>query len=338
MKLFMFVAIAVLSVTMAGFAQELLPELALPAAKHKAAVEVLEKQRLEAVAQAARSYVSALDGVERTATAKGEVDLVAAVVKEREAAVEGTLEEEVPSMLPKVKLQGARKALLAKAGQVAADFTKRHKQLDAEYLKTLAALQAKAAPDSDLAKQVVAAKAALLNGGDNVDAGESGKKTSKPSHGKNVVVNLNFEQVAAGDWPLPICATVEKEGNNTFFRFDDKMIITKEGSVPFFCSRKEIEFPANVKTVNVSAKIRTTNCVSPKTEPKFPKAQVCFENQAGKTFFYVSAIWDKKNGPWKTIHAEETPIPNEAFKAFVILTNGRCAGQIDFDDVEVTFK
>ena len=61
-------------------AQELLPEVAGSTAKYKAAVEALGKQKAKAVSKAAQSYVSALDGIEKTATAKGDVDLIAAVV------------------------------------------------------------------------------------------------------------------------------------------------------------------------------------------------------------------------------------------------------------------
>ena len=322
-----------------ALAQDLLPELAAPAAQHKAADEALDKQKLEAIALAAKSYVSALDGVEKSATAKGEIDLVAAVVKEREAVASGALEPDLPAALPKARLQMSRKTLLASVERINADFAKRKKKADADYLRILATLQPRAASNPELAKQLAAEKAAVLGNGSGVSG--VGSPAVKKAHGKNVVVNLKFEQVADGkpdNWSLPICATVVAEGNNTFCRFDDKVIITREGAVPFFCSKREIEFPKDAKTVNISAKIRTTNCVSPKTEPRYPKAQVSFEDQAGKPFFYLSASWDKKNGPWKTIHAEESPIPKEAVKAFVILTNGRCSGQIDFDDIEVTFK
>ena len=128
-----------------AYAQELLPELAEPAAKHKAADEALDKQKQEAVAVAAKSYVSALDGIEKAATAKNDLDQVAAAVKEREAAVSGTLESDLPAALPKAKLQNTRKALLASLERINADFAKRKKQADADYLRFLATLQPKAA-------------------------------------------------------------------------------------------------------------------------------------------------------------------------------------------------
>lgn len=115
-----------------AFAQELLPELAAPAAQHKAADEALEKQKLEAIAVAAKSYVSTLDSIEKTATAKGEIDLVAAVVKEREAAASGTLEPNLPAALPKARLQMSRKSLLASLERINADFAKRKKRADAD--------------------------------------------------------------------------------------------------------------------------------------------------------------------------------------------------------------
>ena len=177
------------------YAQDLLPELAGPAAKHKAANEALDKQKQEAVAGATKPYLSALDGVEKSATAKGELEVVAAVVKEREAAIAGTLDTDLPTALPKAKLQSSRKALLAKIEQLNTDSAKRKKLADADYLRFLATLQTKAASNPELAKQLASEKAALLAGG--TDNG-SGGTTAKVARGKNIIVNGDFEKVGDG--------------------------------------------------------------------------------------------------------------------------------------------
>jgi hypothetical protein len=317
-------------------AQELLPELAGWAGKHTAAAAELERQRGEAVAKAAQSYVTALDAVEKAATAKGEIDLVAAVVKEREAAVAGTLEPEFPAALPKARLQGTRKALLAKVESIAADFAKRRKQTDAEYLKALASLQPKAAANPELTKQIAAEKAALLEGSSGTAGG--GEKGKTPC-GKNVVVNGDFEKVGADGkpegWKYADSVTVEKEDNNTFVRF--VQAVNKDGTVRIQeCSWDvDIEVPKNAKTVALSARIRTKDCVLKKVG--IPCSKISFINLQEKCVYQVGLQWEGKNGSWKTGQTER-PVPKDAVTARVSINNGRSPGQIDFDDIEVTFK
>ena len=185
---------------------------------------------------------------------------------------------------------------------------------------------------------VPAEKSALIEGG---SVSVTGAHTSIPTLGKNVVVNIDFENTVDGvpdGWLMSKSdATIETEGKNKFFRFDSTKVITKDGLVPFNIFKKGIEFPKGAKAATISAKIRAINCVISKTTPRFPQATICFENQAGKEFFWIPAKWEAKNGDWKTIHAE-ADIPNAAVKAKVNLLNGCCPGQIDFDDIEVTFK
>ncbi|HRT29999.1 MAG TPA: hypothetical protein P5527_09410 [Kiritimatiellia bacterium] len=315
---------------MAMSAQELLPELAGPAAKYKEVVESLEKQKSEVISKAAQSYVSALDGIEKSATAKGDVDLIAAIVKEREAAVAGMLEEDIPSALPKARLYGTRRALQKKIAQIGNDISKRRKQVDANYLRTLATLQTKAAPDSDLAKQLAAEKKAVLAGG-NRDA-------KKVSRGKNVVVNGDFEKLA-NDWPegwdKVSRVMVVKENGSTFIRFEATEIF-EDGSSQVALIRQMIDVPKGAQTVSVTAQLRTAGCVShAKIPPIIPMAQVYFI-VGEKEFHGASARW-RKNDDWKEIRGDGAVLKN-ATKAYVQLVNGKCPGKIDFDDVEVTFK
>ena len=324
-------------------AQELLPEVAGPAAKYKAAVEAVGKQKAEAVSKAAQSYVSALDGIEKSATAKGDVDLIAAVVKEREAAVAGTLEEELPATLPKARLYGTRKALQKNVEKIGEDFARKGKQADAEYLRALAGLQAKAAPGSDLAKQVAAEKAAVLAGGAGAGNGGNGEaKGKKVSRGKNVVVNGDFEKVDADGklegWACPMNLLLAKERENTFIRFEETTV-KSDGAVSSRDVSQNIEIPKGAKTVTVSARLRTSGCSKcpVKKEPRVPSVVIIFRNQGKNVTDYVPACWREKNGDWETIQ-KEFSISKDTTDASVRVLNGRCSGQIDFDDVEVTFK
>ena len=325
----------------AAFAQELLPELATPAAQHKAAGEELDKQKLEAIALAAKSYVSALDSVEKSATAKGELDLVAAVVKEREAAASGALEPDMPDALKKAKLQMSRKTLLASITRINADFAKRKEKADADYLRVLASLQPKAAANPELAKQLAAEKAAVLDNG-RAGAGAGGAaKASKISRGKNVIANGDFEKIVDGKperWEYAEQVSVETENGNTFIRLE-RNAVSEAGTVNNrHLIHQDINFSKGTNSVTVAAKLRTKNCaIRSKKDPKIPCVVVHFMNQEGKTVRIAAANWGVQNGSWKSITTEDT-IPTDAVEASVTVTSGFCPGQIDFDDIEVTFK
>ncbi len=314
-------------------AQELLPELAGSAAKHKAADEALDRQKQEAVAVATKPYLSALDGIEKSATAKGELEVVAAVVKEREAAVAGTLDPELPAALPKMKLQGTRKALLTKLEQLNNDFAKRKKQSDADYLRFLATLQTKASSNPELAKQLATEKAALLAGS---TANGSGGTTAKAPRGKNIVANGDLEKIVTGKvegWVYGDFVTVEKENKNTFLRFKN-VPLNNDGSVRSEYIWQSIEFPADAKTVTLSARCRAT--LAPGSKGK-PAAFIIFYDKNGKEIHFVFGNLPEYKGFWKTIE-QIGLVPKDAVKAGMALTNDKCSGLIDFDDVEVTFK
>lgn len=315
-------------------AQDLLPELAAPAAQHKAAGEALDKQKLEAITLAAKSYVSALDGVEKAATAKGEIDLVAAVVKEREAVASGTLEPELPAALPKAKLQMARKTLLSSVERISADFAKRKKKADADYLRVLATLQTKAAANPELGKQIAAEKAALLDNGTAGEAGRiaNGSGAAKVSRGKNVVVNGDFEQIVDGKpegWLYTGRESVLMEDGNHFVRFEIKE--AKGCRI-----RKEIDLQKESKTATVAARLRTRDLIGEKGDT-YPRCVIVFINEEGKPFSWLCTPKKQADSSWKSIKMDG-PVPKSAVTCYVDIETGKSPGQIDFDDVEVTFK
>lgn len=338
------VVTSVIMIVLSLHAQDLLPELAVPAAKYKGSIEALNKQKQEAMAKAAQSYVGMLDGIEKAATAKGDLDLVAAVVQEREAAITGMVDPELPPALPKSKLKMTRKTLLATFERLNEDFAKRRKQMDADYLRVLATHQTKSASNPELAKQVAAEKALLLgNGSVGVVVGNGhGEGRAKEQRGKNVVVNGDFEKVMDGKpegWERTNHVTVETENGNKFLRFEKNVI--SDGTVTT-CSHilQNIKLPqGGGKRVTIIAKLRTKECVRNRANklPIHPCVQVNFANRDGKIIQHSSASWEQSNGSWETIFREDS-IPKDATMASVLVLNGYCPGQIDFDDVEVTFK
>ena len=329
-----------LAASLVAYAQELLPELAVPAAKHKATEETLDKQKLEAVALAVKSYVSALDSVEKAATTSGQVSLIAAVVKERESAVAGTLDPVLPAGLPKVKLQATRKALLAKLEQINAAYVRKQQQAVAEHLRQLATLQTKAASNPELAKQLAVEKADLLEGGGA--AGSGGGRTSKKANPKNVVVNGDFEKIVDGlpvGWQYTNKESVLNEKGNTFFRFDAKP--ARDGSVRrLVIAQDNIEIPFKAERCKISLRMRTVNVPSPakgKGGEHCPTLWLNFYDDKGINLGRAVINWEGKNGSWREIQTEAS-IPVGAVRALAEPSNGASPGQIDFDDIEVTFK
>jgi len=328
-------ALGIVPAVPVSLAQDLLPELAAPAAQHKTAVEALDKQKLVAIALAAKSYVSALDSVEKAATAKGEIELVAAVVKEREAVASGTLEPDLPEALPKTKLRMSRKTLLASVERINADYAKRKKAADADYLRAIAALQPKVAANPELAKQITAEKAALLGGG---SASGNNASALKASRGKNVVVNGDFSLIADGKpdgWKYAENVRVETEGGNNFLRFVEQ-IVNADGTVHGVFISQEVTMPKGAQTVTVSIKIRTKHLISlPKAS--IAGAQVEFSDQNGKASRFITVCCSGKNGVWKEYQVGRAVL-KDASMVLVRVSSGQCPGQIDFDDIEVTFK
>ncbi len=338
--LIIILALGLSPIVPASFAQELLPELAGPAARQKAAYEALYKQKRESVALATKPYLSALDSLEKTATAKGELKLVAAINNEREAALAGTLGPELPAALPKMNLLGTRKALMTKLEQLNADFARRRKQTDADYLRFLATLQTKASSNPELAKQLAAEKSALLE--DGCSALTECGKSSKKANSKNVVVNGDFEKLAEGKpegWQNSQTVTVETEKGNKFVRFDVKTAY-RDGTADSLSINQTIEspIPAKAERITMTVRIRTQNVTVIPAKANWPVlyARICDDNNKEIKLFQVQGR-TVKNGVWKEFVSEQA-IPIDSLKLHIRISTGGCPGQFDFDDVVVTFK
>ena len=323
-------------------AQELPPELAEPAAKYKATVESLDKQRLATVAQASQSYVATLDEIKKAATTKGDVKTSEAATKERDAALAGKLPPDLPAGLPALRLQGTRKALLMKLEPVNADFGKRKKRLDGEYLGFLDSLKQKADPESALAKRIEAEKEEILalEKADNEKSDED-KNEAKPIHGKNIVVNGDFEKADASEkpegWDRVHNVTLVSENNNSFIRFAETT--NRDGVAQNLSLTQPLTIPKSARYATVSARLRTKGCVLPPNvkDLKKPGVTIEFKDQKGNSFSWIGQTWCGKNGSWRTLQAEGS-IPEKPVSASVTFERGCFPGQVDFDDVEVSFK
>src|SRR5690348_6658698 len=78
-------AAASISMLVAGFAQELAPELAPIQKRYRADVAELDSQKEAVQSGAGQTYAAALDAAEKAVSKAGNVKGVAAIVKERSA-------------------------------------------------------------------------------------------------------------------------------------------------------------------------------------------------------------------------------------------------------------
>jgi len=135
----------------------LAPALAPLAEKYKADRASLEEQRKAALKRAEQDYFAALDAAEKSATSSGDLKSVAAIFKEREALTSGEVSVTFPPDLPRA-LATRRKTYSDSRDRVAADVALRQRRIDADYLRSLGALQARSAPNSELFDQIAAEK------------------------------------------------------------------------------------------------------------------------------------------------------------------------------------
>lgn len=118
-----------LTLSVVTLAQELPSDLQPVAAKYKADTTALEMQRDAASTRARQIYIAALDGAEKAATAAGQIAVVAAVTKDREALSRGLMPTDFPLDLPK-SLQGPRKVYFDSFARVTAEFAPRQERID----------------------------------------------------------------------------------------------------------------------------------------------------------------------------------------------------------------
>ncbi len=181
-----------------------------------------------------------------------------------------------------------------------------------------------------------------VTGEDGTGTSGLGPQATESKLERNAVINGDFSQVThkkPEGWVslrgASDALTVVTEGKNKFVRFEENTV-NKEGTVSTLrCVSQKIQIPKDAKKVTFSAKIRTKDCLDMPTFP--PVVQLEWRNQEGKAKGSITEPWDGKNGDWKKL-SKETRIPSDAATAVVVISTGYRPGQIDFDDVEVTFN
>lgn len=313
----------------AGFAcaQGLAPELAPLAAKYESDLAALETQRAAAVAQAQKSYLTALGASERNAGTAGDVASVAAIATERAAISSGLMAPGFPAGLPKA-LQRDRRTYLDAIARIRTAEAPRRQALDAAYLRALTNLESKAKNNAELATQLASEKQNLLANA----PGRSGD--GKPSS-KSAVINGTFDIADAegrpGGWTTSDLFKVARDGTN--------YVVHAAASQPGYQAiTQDIVLPSKARNVTLSGRVRG------KVAARDPN-QAHFGAFVGAVFVdekdQQTDVWMMLDGgndaEWKSLTGtEKIPDRSKVLRVFLILKY--VAGEFDYDDVAVEFR
>jgi hypothetical protein len=181
-------------------AAEVAPEIAPLAAKFKAETEAAELGRKAPAADLVRNYQGALDAAEKTATAAGNVKLLAALSAEREDLQRGKLK--ATAELPK-SLLVSRKAYLTGVMKLDDEIATRKQRAVADYVRGLAALQARSGGKADLLAQIAAEKERAVRGAP-IAISSAAKQLDGTTwkHSDNRIFRLSADGTIKASWGL----------------------------------------------------------------------------------------------------------------------------------------
>jgi hypothetical protein len=309
-------------------AQALAPELATIAMKYKADISALEGQRATAMAQALKPYETALATAEKSATAAGNVAAVGVIGAERVAITKGLMTPGFPPGLPK-ELQNPRRTYLDAVARIRTAEAPKRQALDGAYLRALTALGAKAAKESELAKQIDAEKQKLI---------ASAPPAPSKQVGKNMVINGTFDAKDSTGGPAGWFAN---EGDNTFklARDGTNSVLRANAAAPGYAAIwQDIILPPRARSVTLSGRVRGTPKMRKPGEADFGAkivGQFLDQQEVGtQNFLWFPA---EINPNWKTLTLTQR-IP-EGMKALRVTIEYKfVTGDYDVDDIEVEFR
>jgi len=286
----------------------------------------LETARTAAITAGRARYIAALEAVEIRATQTAKLEVVRAVLAEKEAAnQDAAMPPAAPPALP-ADLSPVRSAYIRECDRVAKVSGPRAQALATGYLRTLVALEArgKAAGDADLLGKINDEKTRAASYGVATNPG-----AARPA-GKSVLVNGDFSKIEGDSSPVGWEGSngkVVTERNETFLRLQD-------GS-----RRQKVPVPTGAKTVRVSGRMRSADFLA-ESNGKFQSMDIAVLAIGGsKSGGFVmnlmvrggSRSWTKKN--------ETKPIPPGTKELEVSLTRWDArSATIDYDDVELVFR
>jgi hypothetical protein len=279
-------------------------------------------------------YLAALAAAQKTATAASRSADLTAIAAEIVGVRAGNLAETFPPDLPRELAQDRRNYVTVVASN-ARLLPGKQRDLAAQYLQALAAVDAAAKRDKDaaLTDAVAGEKARVLALLEAVGGGEK-------NH--NVVANGDFSQGQPGamppGWKIEFDdinvtdAAIVTEGADKFLRFRRLQATRRANLVP----EKEINIPAKTKWVELSVRMRVKGLVAGKDFDTIPGVHVVARDARGEA---VGGAWAaaKLDTSWKHFSARFELAPT-AKTLRVVVGPHDAAGVIDFDDVVVEFK
>ena len=307
-----------LAFTVTLSAQELLPEIASKAQKHRAETAALTEQRTVALARIQQAYFLSLTSAEKAALDAVQFPAVAAVTKEREDVIAGKIAPAAPVDLPK-SLHSARKSFVDSAARVTTEYVPRQQRIDAGYLRQLANLQPK--PNSPLSAQIAAEKQRVLSGLEPAPSSISpnnllvnGDFTLKGAEGGPASWGMHAENVA-----------IESEGGNPLLRFSKG-----------YC-RQGVPVPEGTKSLSMTARVRCRDFKKrPGNPDDFYQMFVEVKMPDGGWVTLCSDVLAAPERGWRKITAaQKVPKGVSELKATLQITG---LGTLEVDDVALEIR
>jgi hypothetical protein len=287
----------------------------------------LETVRTTAISTSRARYVAALDAAEKRATQAARLDVVRALLAEKEAANQDVAMPPAPPPALPADLSPIRSAYIRECDRIAKASGPRAQALAAGYLRALTALEAKgkAAGDADLLAKINDEKTRAASYGVATNPASAARPT-----GKSVLVNGDFSKIEGDSSPVGWEGSKGKvvtERNETFLRLAD-------GSC-----RQKIPVPAGAKNVRVSGRMRSADFLA-ETNGKFQSMDIAVLAVGGSKSggFIMNLMVRGGSRTWTKVN-ETKPIPPDTKELEVSLTRWDArSATIDYDDVELIFR
>ena len=317
------------------------PALAALSGKYDADIVAINKSRDEALVANRPTYLAALSAAEQKATTAGKLDVMKAILEEKEAINTGGTLTPVPNAALPHDLAAVRSNYLREAARLTATTAPRLATLQSTYLQALGSLEQRASTmrNTALATQIEQEKMRLI-GRATLVAGAKGVIVAVPK-GKNVVVNGDFSQVDAegklvGWGNLNKATSIQTENGNNFVRYTTD----KANAWAPFIGQRNIQIPPNAKKVTLSARLRTNDFkISDKPWDVVGVGILASTyDESGKRLGNPTvAVGTRIEKTWKT-HKATADLPQGATRIQLDVVLGSATGTMDVDDIEIEFK
>lgn len=332
--------------------------LSARSAKYEADIVAINKGRDDAVTAARAPYFAALTAAEQKATSAGKLDMVKAILEEKEALNAGAVLAPAPNAALPKELGAARNGYLREAARLGTSTAPRLVALQSAYLRDLGILEqrATAAKNTALVTQIGQEKLKLIGRAAPAVGAKGGIVSS--TQGQNAAVNGDFSQgTKAGvprGWKTGINEktagklAILNDGGNQYCQVNvgQDAVFPSDGLL--FVLGQELDVNATSTEVSVSVRLRCSE-IKAKTVGSVKSAspnigiKVICESKSKETNIVSTDhlgpfVQISKNTPdWET-YKFDVPLKAGTTKITVWLRYAHLVGICDVDDVEVKFR